>query len=384
MTERLYDNGSCLTFTATVLSCTPDGDAWAIELDRTAFFPGGGGQAADSGWLGENPVIGMREVGGTILHLLGRPLTVGETVRGEIEAEPRLRRMQSHSGEHILSGLFWREHGLSNIGFHMGNEDVTLDLDGQLDREQLLRIEKMANLIIARNLPITVSYPTPDALAALDYRSKLDLTENVRIVSIGEAGEIDRCACCAPHVTRTGEIGMIKMLDFIHYKGGLRIHMLCGLDALEDYHRKYCAVSSIANALSVKPGQVVDAVARLEEEISVGKAERSALCGRLIDLHTAALPGQDNVILCEPLFTPNELRRLANAALERVKTVLAIAGDDAGGYFYILGSSAIDCRAMSRELHAALGGKGGGSSTMTQGHIPAAQSAITAWWAGTH
>lgn len=381
MTERLYDYGHILQFTATVLSCTPDDHGWAVVLDRTAFFPGGGGQAPDSGMLGGLRVTDMREKAGVCMHIVDAPLPIGAAVDGEVDAEPRLRRMQNHSGEHILSGLFWREHGLSNVGFHMGSEDVTLDLNGELTRDQIERIESMANAIVAQNLPISIDYPAPDVLANLDYRSKLDLTENVRIVSIGEGGSIDRCACCAPHVQRTGEIGMIKILDYIRYKGGIRIHMLCGLDALDDYRAKYTAVSTIAASLSAKQKDVIAAVERLGEEISAEKARQSALCGRLIELHTAALTADRPAIIFEPTFTPNDLRRLVNAALTVTPTAIALSGSNENGYAYVLGSNSSSCRDLSRAMHDALDGKGGGSDAMVQGRIPAEHEKIEAWWA---
>ncbi len=380
MTERLYDNGHITEFTAAVLSCTAVDGRYAVVLDRTAFFPGGGGQAADSGILGGERVLAMQEKAGEILHLIDSPLPVGETVAGCVDAEPRLRRMQNHSGEHILSGLFWREYGLSNVGFHMGSEDVTIDLDGVLDREQLDRIEAMANTVVAQNLPISVAYPSSEAMEMLSYRSKLELTENVRIVSIGEDGEIDRCACCAPHVARTGEIGIIKLLDFIHYKGGIRIHMLCGLDALEDYRTKYAAVSAIAASLSVKQKDVVSGFSRVCEEISAEKAARAALTARMIELLTDSLSDEEAALFFEPLFSSNDLRKLVNAALERTHTAIALAGDDRSGYAYVLGSRLKDCRTLSRSMHEALGGKGGGSEAMIQGRILASGNAIAAWW----
>jgi alanyl-tRNA synthetase len=288
--------------------------------------------------------------------------------------------MQNHSGEHILSGLFHREYGLNNVGFHMGSEDVTLDLDGELTHEQLMRIETMANCIVCQNIPISIDYPAPDVLTALDYRSKLDLRENVRIVSIGENGCVDRCACCAPHVTRTGEIGMIKILDHIRYKGGIRIHMLCGMDALEDYRTRYEAVSAIAASLSAKQKDVVGAVERLCTEIGEEKARQSALCQRLISLHTAALSDGEPAILFEAAFGANDLRRLVNAALEITHTAIALSGDDAAGYTYVLGSRTQACRAVGAEMHAALGGRGGGSDAMVQGRIPATRTEIDQWW----
>ncbi len=377
MTERLYDNGHRAEFSATVLDCIPEKNGFALRLDRTAFFPGGGGQAADCGNLGSLPVRGMREENGELWHLVDSPLPVGSTIEGRIDAEIRLRRMQNHSGEHIISGLLWHEHGLTNVGFHMGHEDVTLDLDGELTRDQLDRIEQMANGIVAQNLPITVHYPIPDQPDALEYRSKLDLRENVRIVSIGKEGAVDRCACCAPHVARTGEIGIIKLLDFIRYKGGIRIHMLCGLDALEDYRRRYHAVASIAASLSAKQHEVVEAVARLGDEIGAGKARQSALCSRLIELHLAALDGNADspAVVFEPLFGANELRYLVNAAIAHTDTAIALSGSDEDGYTYVLGSRN-DCRPLSAAMHEKLGGKGGGSAEMVRGKLPASRDMI--------
>lgn len=382
MTERLYDNGHCLRFTANVLACrTADDGAW-VCLDRTAFFPGGGGQAADSGTLAGRPMREMREEDGVLWHRLDAPLPVGEQVEGEIDADIRLRRMQNHSGEHIVSGLIHRTYGLNNVGFHMGHEDVTLDLDGELTREQLDGIEDAANRIIAQNLPISVDYPTPEVLDSLSYRSKLDLRENVRIVSVGEDGAVDRCACCAPHACRTGEIGIIKLLDFIRYKGGIRIHMLCGLDALEDYRNRYHAVASIAASLSAKQNEVSEAVARLEQEISTEKAKQSALSRRLTELHLAALPedASQPAVIFEPLFDANALRHLVNAVLPHRQTVIALSGDDETGYTYVLAAAA-GCRALGAQMHGVLGGKGGGSDAMIQGRIPAGQDAIAEFFA---
>ncbi len=380
MTERLYDYGHTVEFSALVLSSVEEDGAYAVVLDRTAFFPGGGGQAADGGVLAGHRVLAVQERAGEIRHIIEAPLSVGATVEGRIDAEIRLRRMQNHSGEHILSGLFYREYGLSNVGFHMGSEDVTLDLDGVLDREQLERIESMANAIVARNLPISISYPPAEALSALAYRSKLELTENVRIVSIGENGEVDRCACCAPHVARTGEIGIIKLLDFIHYKGGIRIHMLCGLDALDDYRKKYEAVSSLAAAMSAKQKDVVAAFSRVREEISAEKAARSAFCSRMIELLTSSVTQKKPAILIEPIFGANDLRRLVNSALEKTHTAIALSGDNASGYTYVLGSRHGECRRISRAKHENLGGKEGGSDEMVQGRIPASADDIAAWW----
>ena len=202
MTVKLYDSDSHLyTFQATVLRCDPDGSRFAVELDRTAFFPEGGGQYADTGKIGEASVLDVQETDNAILHFTDRALPVGAVVTGTLDSEKRFVRMQNHSGEHIVSGIIHRLYGLDNVGFHLGDGDMTVDYNGNLTRSDLDRVEAMANEAVARNIPITAEYPDARTLETLSYRSKLDLTENVRIVTIGD---IDCCACCAPHVSRTG------------------------------------------------------------------------------------------------------------------------------------------------------------------------------------
>ena len=196
MTEKLYYQDPYLfDFTATVVACTPKGDLWQIELDRTAFFPEEGGQYADTGFLNGIRVTDAKEKAGIILHTAETPIEVGATVTGKVDAPERLRKMQNHTGEHIVSGLFHALYGLTNVGFHLGHDDVTIDLSGELTREDICRVEYLANEAIWKNLPVCAKFPSPEVLATLEYRSKLELTENVRIVTIPG---YDVCACCAP------------------------------------------------------------------------------------------------------------------------------------------------------------------------------------------
>ena len=229
--EKIYDSSPLTTgFTAGVTSCIPsEGGKYSVTLDRTAFFPGGGGQECDTGYIGGARVASVTESGGEIFHLTDTPFDVGTEVKCSVDREKRLSRMASHTGEHIVSALMHRNFGFSNVGFHMGSGDVTADFDGVIDAAQLAAVEAGANAVIRENLPVTVSYPDSETLSAMKYRSKLDLTENVRIVSVGD---FDRCACCAPHMPETGMIGMLVFTGFQHWRGGIRVHMLCGADAV--------------------------------------------------------------------------------------------------------------------------------------------------------
>ena len=382
MTKRLFDLDSHMReFDAQVLSCEPGKNGgYLVTLDQTAFFPEAGGQTADTGVLGGVRVTDAHERGGVILHSTDGPLTPGETVHGSLDWEARLRKMQNHTGEHIISGLLHREHGFENVGFHLSANDVTLDFDGVVEREELHRIEYLANVAVAENVPVTAEYPEPEALARMEYRSKLDLTENVRIVTIEG---YDRCACCAPHVKHTGEIGGIKLLDYIHYKGGIRIHMQCGLDALDDYHDKYMQIAAIAASQSVKQENAAQAVVRLEETISAQKQTIAELKRELVRAKLAAIqPSPAGILLFEPALDMDGLRALAEGASRIRGGVCAVfAGRDGSGYQYAAAARDRDMRAFARVLNGALSGRGGGSAALVQGSAQADSAAIRAFFA---
>ena len=397
-TTRLFDQNSHLyTFTAAVLSAeagkTPD--TLSVVLDATAFFPEGGGQYPDKGVLAGCPVTDVQEKNGVITHTVSlshlngepHPFTEGATVQGELDAATRFARMQNHSGEHIISGIVHRLYGYRNVGFHLGDGDVTLDFNGVLTRDQLDAIEEEANAIVAANLPVKAYYPDPAELSTLTYRAKLDLTEGVRIVRIGtEDIPRDLCACCAPHVDYTGEIGLIKLLDFIHYKGGVRIHMLCGSWALADYRRRYTAVATMAAAMSVKQGEVVTGFDRLRAEVEEKKQTISALRAKL-EAHTLAAitPTEGSLCLFDEGMDALEMRRLLNAAAGKCGRLCGVfSGNDESGYRYVIGrgDASIDLKKMVKEINTALSAKGGGSSEMLQGSCTATRAEIEAVFEG--
>ena len=393
-TTRLFDQNSHLyTFTASVLSAeagkTPD--TLSVVLDATAFFPEGGGQYPDKGFLAGCPVTDVQEKNGVITHTVSlshlngepHPFAEGATVTGELDAATRFARMQNHSGEHIISGIVHRLYGYKNVGFHLGDGDVTLDFNGVLTRDQLDAIEEEANAIVAANLPVKAYYPDPAELSTLTYRAKLDLTEGVRIVRIGTAEDPkDLCACCAPHVDYTGEIGLIKLLDFIHYKGGVRIHMLCGSWALADYRRRYTAVATMAAAMSVKQEEVVTGFDRLRAEVEEKKQTISALRAKL-EAHTLAAitPTEGSLCLFDEGMDALEMRRLLNAAAGKCGRLCGVfSGNDESGYRYVIGrgDASIDLKKMVKEINTALSAKGGGSSEMLQGSCTATRAVIEA------
>ena len=185
MTERLYyEDAHMRTFTARVASCAPGKHGFDVVLDRTCFYPEGGGQAGDTGLLGGVRVTDTHERDGEVVHYCESPLEVGAEVAGEIDWDARFERMQLHSGEHILSGLAHKHFGYENVGFHMGADFVTIDFNGMLDDAQLAMLEREANEAVWQDLPVEVTYPSPEELKTIPYRSKKELTGQVRIVTI--------------------------------------------------------------------------------------------------------------------------------------------------------------------------------------------------------
>ena len=296
MTKKLYDLDSHRRdFTAAVLRCDADGERYAVVLDQTLFFPEGGGQPADTGVLGGARVLDVQITPEAIVHYTDAPLMPGAQVRGEIDWPQRFRRMQGHSGEHIISGLIHSEYGLDNVGFHLGQDTITMDYNGELTWPQLMHIEQLANEAVYRNVPVRTEYPSTERLAQMTYRSKLDLTEDVRIVTVEG---YDVCACCAPHVSCTGEIGAIKFTSVMRHRGGIRVTILCGADAEVDYREKSAQIAALSAQLSVRQSDVVPAVQRLLDEIVQLKAAAAELenrlnTQRLQQLHQFGLPGGD-------------------------------------------------------------------------------------------
>ena len=380
MTRKLYYEDSHIKqFTATVLSCEQGKDCWEVLLDQTAFFPGGGGQLPDTGSMGMSRVTGAKEVGEDVVHYVTAPLTVGSVVECRLNWNQRLRRMQNHSGEHVLSGIINSKFGYENVGFHMGDDFITVDYSGELTAGQIYDIERECNLAVAANVPIKTSFPDKAALDALEYRSKKELQGAVRIV---EVEGYDRCACCAPHVYSTGQIGIIKLYTWARHRGGTRLTMLCGLDALDDYNARCANISSISGLLSAKPMEVSQATARLWKEHEDVKYKLNGLYRKLTEIKIAALEEtQGNLVIFEEDLDMDNLRELINAAKEKCGGMAAgFIGSDEEGYRYIIGSKTVDLRAKGKEINGAIKGKGGGKSEMIQGTATATAEEIKAYF----
>ena len=367
MTQRLYYSDSHLSdFTARVLSCENAAGGWAVTLERTAFFPEGGGQSPDTGYIGAARVTDVQERDGRILHYTSAPLEEGSEYDCRIDWAQRFSRMQNHSGEHIVSGLVHKLYGYDNVGFHMGAQCVTIDFSGELGREDLEKVERLANEAVWRDIPVTATFPSEEELSSLQYRSKKELTGEVRIVTIPG---VDCCACCAPHVKRTGEVGAIKFLSSMRHRGGVRIDMVCGSDAYETFRREHDSVAAISASLSAKQEEVAAAVNRIAGENAAFNLRCGELARELVKARLDAMEYTDgNIVVFDELLPESALRELVNGAVKKCGGIAAaFSGDDRQGYRYIMGSGSVNLRERAAEINRAIGGRGGGSPEMIQG-----------------
>ena len=368
MTEKLFYNDAYLTrFTAQVLSCTETTRGWDAVLDRTAFYPEGGGQPCDLGSLGGAKVLDVHERGGEIVHTVSAPLS-GE-VAGEIDWERRFDLMQQHSGEHIVSGIVHSLYGLNNVGFHMGAELVTVDYSGPLDLGQLARVEAEANRAVWANTETEIFVPAPEELAQTAYRSKKALEGPVRLVRFPG---VDVCACCGTHVRRTGEIGLIKLLSCVKFHQGVRIEMLCGGKALRHLSDLAAQNKEISGLLSAKPLETAQAVRRVTDELVRARQERGLWQERSFAMLAERYRGAGDVLLWEDGLDPDGLRRLCVAVMETCGGRCAVFSGGA----YAIGEQNADLRGFVKQMNAALNGRGGGKPFFCQGRVGAEKEEI--------
>lgn len=378
-TEKLYYQDPYLTtFTAKVLTCEPAKTGFLVTLDRTAFYPEGGGQPADHGTLGAAAVTDVHEKDGVIFHTCDAPVETGAAVEGSIDWPRRFDHMQQHSGEHILSGLLCSLYDCDNVGFHLGADTVTIDYNLELTWEQVLEAERRANETIWADTPVEITFPSPEALEQLHYRSKKELTGQVRIVTFPGA---DCCACCGTHVRRAGEVGLIKVLSCQKFREGVRMEILCGQRAYRYLSQVYDQDHAVAQLLSVKPQDTLAAVERQNAELTAAKQRMTELEDQLFSLRAQALTGLGDVLLVEPPMRPDGARKLADAVAKAAGGLAAVFAGEGNSHVYALvQADGGDITPLVKRLNAALSGRGGGRNGFAQGSVQADESAIRAFF----
>lgn len=388
MTEKLYDaDAYCREFSATVTDCLERKGGYAILLDRTAFYPEGGGQPGDRGYLRVEgqieeetiQVSDTQEKDGEVLHYAEAYVEPGTKVTGVLDWAHRFDLMQNHSGEHIVSGLIHKRFGYANVGFHMGSDVLTIDLDGEFSVEDMKAFELRANEIVWENLPVEIRVYTEEEVRNLEYRSKKELHGQVRIVTFPGA---DTCACCGTHVSHTGEIGLIKLISLQKFKGGVRMEMLCGRRALEYMNGIWEQNHQISMALSAKPGETASAVLRLKEAEMNSSFRLLGMEKELFFQKAKALKDAGAVLLFEEGLAADSVRRLAVAVMETCGGRCAVfSGDEQNGYKYALGETGGDLRVFVKEMNKALNGRGGGKPFFAQGSVSAKREEIEGFFA---
>ena len=360
-----------------ILAIEPDGKGGGkAALDGTVFYPEGGGQPADRGTLtlADGTVLTVTDVhesAGVIWHTvasLPESVSAGAVVTEAIDWAWRFDKMQQHTGEHILSGILHRMFGAENVGFHIGSDAVRMDTSVPISAEGLREAELAANRIVWQNVPVVITYPTREELAALTYRSKKEIEGQVRIVTIPGA---DVCACCGTHTASTGAVGQIKILTSENYKGGVRLSIVCGERALLAAQAMRERQADIGALLSAKPSETANAVHRVYDEYTALKFAHFGLCGQLFDaLAAQVVPGEDALRIV-PGLDPDGLHRLAVRLSEATTGLCAALTPNEKGTGYCLAQAGGDVRALTKALNATLNGRGGGKPGICQGSCAA-------------
>ncbi len=366
MTKKLYDDSHLVEFTAKVLECEVFGDNWAILLDRTAFFPEGGGQPSDKGTLDNANVLDVQIKDEKIYHITDAPLPA-DSVTGLVDWERRLDFMQQHSGEHIVSGVARKLYGCENVGFHLSEDIVTLDLDKPLTPEQLEKIEIYSNKKIFENVNLNIYYPDAETLKNLDYRSKKELEGDVRIVDIET---VDRCACCAPHVKKSGEIGLVKIISQEKVRGGTRLEIKCGGRAVADYCEKQKNTAAISAALCVKQHETAAAVDKLLEQMSLLKAEITDMKRQRIASKVESFnPTEKITAEFEDGLEIKDLQHYSDSLYKKAGGIRGVFSAVDGGFAFAICGDSEELDGWFKTFKANFTVKGGGRNGMVQGTV---------------
>lgn len=382
-TRKLYYEDVLLgDFTAQVLECTAQQDGFDVILDATAFYPEGGGQGCDLGTLGGVAVTDVREKDGRIVHRCASALPVGGRVAGLVDMERRMELSRQHSGEHIVSGIICRRWGYHNVGFHMGQQVMTIDFDGPIPAEELPDIEAEANRVVWEDIPIRCWVPEPEELPKVAYRSKKFLAWPVRIVEIPG---VDSCACCGTHVPSTGRIGVIKLLSCVKFHQGVRIEMACGGQALAILNGVYEQNKQVSQTFSAKIMETGAAARSMAQRLAAAEYRCGALQRKVFEGIAAGYAGKGNVAHWEPELNPNGQRELAERIADVCGGWAAVFSESESGCGVCMVNRAGDVKALGNALCAGLDGRGGGKPGYFQGNVKATPAAVETFlrtWSG--
>lgn len=362
--ELYYKNAYLKEFDTIVRECEEINGKIRVVLEETAFYPEGGGQNADTGFINDIKVIDVEEKENKIYHIVESKIEVGQKVHCKLNYEQRFKNMQMHTGEHIVSGIVYQLHNGKNVGFHMGEKSVTIDFDVLLTKKDIKEVEKRANEAIYENLDVEVEIFNQEEIKKIDYRSKKELSGDIRIVTVPG---YDKCACCGVHVQKTGEIGAIKIISVEKYKSGSRIVMLTGFEVIKDYDQKYNCVNDISTLFSVKHEDVYNTVEKMKEELNKLKKEFSEVQEKIIENKIQEKKEEKRIIIIEENLPIGAARNVVMKT--KLDKTIAIFSRENDMYKYIIHSREENTKELSQKINAIYNGRGGGNINLAQGQL---------------
>jgi alanyl-tRNA synthetase len=366
-----YTDPSCRSFEAIVTGVTEHERRAAVVLDRTAFYPTSGGQPFDTGRLGDVEVLETVDVDGTVVHVVSQTIPEGTSVRGEVDWMRRFDHMQQHTGQHVLSAAFDRLFANGTIGFHMGGEASSIDLERVATAEEIERAVDAANVVVWENRPVSIRFVSQDEAARLQLRKEPVREGPLRLIEIDG---FDLSACGGTHVGSTAAIGMIAVVGSERLRGGMRLTFVCGRRALQALRLHRDAVAGSVRVLSVLPAELPAAIERLQAELkeqrkTIGRHQEALAVHEAVRMLAAArdtgtlrivevLEGWDAAGLKAIASVMTAQAPVAVALLSAAPPVVAVIARSTG--------VAVDSAAVLKELLQRFGGRGGGKPDLAQ------------------
>lgn len=368
MTEKLFYNDPYLKeCQAEIVDIINEDNKILVILDKTIFYPEGGGQPSDTGEINGVKVTYVFEDGRTIYHEVEKA-PEGKIASCKINFDRRFDHMQQHSGEHLLSGAILKLYGGNNKGFHLGVDYVTVDIDmNEIDEQMVNKIEEEVNQYIYLNESINTYVVSKDECEKFPLRKQINVDEDIRVV---EAKNMDCCACCGTHVFETGEIGIVKIIKTEKYKGMTRIYFKCGKRALKDFENKHDIVTKLIRSFSAKEDDIVERIESQCIEIDSLRKELSKLKKNLAEVEA------ENIIENEK--TQVVFRKYGNKDFDDIQLIASEL--TMKSYIIILASlrdnkilflnktdKDVNCGKIFKENIKEFNGKGGGNASRAQG-----------------
>jgi alanyl-tRNA synthetase len=382
VTHRLYhDDPWLLAFDAAVTAHASWQGRPSLVLDRTAFYPESGGQLGDRGTLGGQTVVDVQvDEAGTVHHVIdltqGALPEVGSRLEGQVDRARRRVHMALHTGQHMLSSAFVDVCEAATVSSRLGERDCTIDLDRPgLAEADVARAEALCNAVIDDDVPIRAFFPAPGELEALPLRRRPKVHKDVRVIQIGN---FDVSPCGGTHCTRTGQVGLVRILGFERYKGGTRITFDAGPRARQALFDEDAALRELARRLSCGVGDVFAQFDRLSQDLAEARTALGQARGRLLEAQASELAaaaraaGKDRVVAVIDGGDQAALRQLARRITDGGLIAILTAPGETGVHLLAArpAGSTFDCGAFVKSTCAAAGGKGGGKPESAEGKLP--------------